>query len=465
MGGSLYLSASDGRSVIGREIWKSHGTDAGTIPIADIRPGVSDSSPPYDLTDVGGTLMFGADDGTHRRGALELRRHEQPARHHDHLRPGRRLDDQRRHADLGFSSDLAGATFECKLDSDAYASCTSPKTIGPLADGSFHTLCVRAVAGSTDPTPGLPQLHRPRAPNYVHLGSVRRLDDQRRRSGPSVLAPTSPVRPSMCKVDSGALAPCTSPKTIGPLANASSHTFCVRAVAGGTDPTPACRSFTVHLPDTGITSGPADGSTISDDTPTFGFGSDVAGADLRVQGGLRRLRFLPPLRRRSARSRTAPTPSASARSPVAPTRPQPAAASRLPCQHHDHLRPKEWLEDQRRDAKLRLQLQLIQRDLPVQRGLRRLCALHLSEDDRPARRRRPHLCVRAVAGGGTDPSAACRSFTVDSPQGGVRLAVTTASRTTTTAPAVRTAPCVRRSIAPTASPARRRSASTSPDPA
>lgn len=53
---------------------------------------------------------------------------------------------------FGFSSDVAGATFECKLDKGAYASCTSPKTY-KVKLGS-HTFSVRAKAGGVvDPSP------------------------------------------------------------------------------------------------------------------------------------------------------------------------------------------------------------------------------------------------------------------------------------------------------------------------
>ena len=54
---------------------------------------------------------------------------------------------------FGFSSE-PGTSFECRVDSGAYAPCSSPTTAPRLPDGS-HTFSVRATdaAGNTDPTP------------------------------------------------------------------------------------------------------------------------------------------------------------------------------------------------------------------------------------------------------------------------------------------------------------------------
>lgn len=61
VGGTLYFQANDGTS--GFELWKSDGTETGTVRVKDIWPGPS-SSYAYFLTDVGGTLYFMASDGT-----------------------------------------------------------------------------------------------------------------------------------------------------------------------------------------------------------------------------------------------------------------------------------------------------------------------------------------------------------------------------------------------------------------
>jgi hypothetical protein len=59
-------------------------------------------------------------------------------------------------ATFEFSSNEPGSTFECRLDSAAFASCTSAKVYSGLKKGS-HTFEVRAkdAAGNTDPTPAI----------------------------------------------------------------------------------------------------------------------------------------------------------------------------------------------------------------------------------------------------------------------------------------------------------------------
>src|SRR5687767_6123681 len=64
LSGTVFFSAT--RGVRGFELFKSNGTPEGTVLVKDINP--SGPSTPGGLTNVGGTLFFGAFDGV--RGGL-----------------------------------------------------------------------------------------------------------------------------------------------------------------------------------------------------------------------------------------------------------------------------------------------------------------------------------------------------------------------------------------------------------
>ncbi len=66
VGNTLFFSDSvEANGALDIELWKSDGTDAGTVIVKDINP--NDSSNPSNLTDIGGRLFFTADDGSNGR--------------------------------------------------------------------------------------------------------------------------------------------------------------------------------------------------------------------------------------------------------------------------------------------------------------------------------------------------------------------------------------------------------------
>jgi ELWxxDGT repeat protein len=59
----LYFVATDGGADVGNEIWTSDGTSGGTFPVTDIATDAGNGNP-YNLTVLGSSLYFAADDGT-----------------------------------------------------------------------------------------------------------------------------------------------------------------------------------------------------------------------------------------------------------------------------------------------------------------------------------------------------------------------------------------------------------------
>ncbi len=173
-------------------------------------------------------------------------------------------------ATFDFNSPEDGATFECKLDSGAFAACQTGKTYQNLPDGS-HTFSVRAkdAAGNIDATPeSRTWTVDVTAPNTTitsgPTGSVK--------STSATFGFSSEAGASFeCKLDGGAFAACQTGKTYENLSDGS-HTFSVRATdaAGNTDATPESRTWSVDtaVPDTALTSGPT--GSVKSTSATFG---------------------------------------------------------------------------------------------------------------------------------------------------------------------------------------------------
>ncbi len=165
-----------------------------------------------------------------------------------------------RDADFAFSSDIAGARFECSLDGDEFVPCTSPTSYAGLTEGA-HEFEVRAVVGpqqQIDPTPAR------------HTWTIDLPPETALTDGPSgrVGSAAASFRFGAagatfeCSLDGAAFAACASPHAYDGLADGA-HTFRVRARdGGGVDATPAARDWTVDTtaPAPTVT---ADGETIS----------------------------------------------------------------------------------------------------------------------------------------------------------------------------------------------------------
>jgi uncharacterized protein YaiE (UPF0345 family) len=191
-----------------------------------------------------------------------------------------------------FTGNEPGLTFRCRVDSASFAACTSPRTIGSLANGT-HTFSVRAVdtANNVDLTPASRTFTVDATPPNTSITSGPANGSLIKDRTPTFgFSSTETGSHFQCKVDSASFAACTRPRTIGPLADGT-HTFSVRAIdkAGNVDATAASRSFTVDAtpPNTSIASGPANGSLIKDRTPTFGFSSTEPGSHFKckIDGG------------------------------------------------------------------------------------------------------------------------------------------------------------------------------------
>ncbi len=147
-------------------------------------------------------------------------------------------------ASFTFSSSETGSTFECRLDTVTWTSCSSPKGYSGLANAS-HTFDVRAAdaAGNTDASPAT------RTWTVAVPPPDTTAPDTTITGGPSGTATTGDASFTFnaseagttfeCRLDAGTWGGCASPKNYFGLADGS-HTFRVRATdaASNTDASP-----------------------------------------------------------------------------------------------------------------------------------------------------------------------------------------------------------------------------------
>ena len=171
---------------------------------------------------------------------------------------------------FAFTATEANAVFECRVDTAAWADCTSPWTTAALGAGN-HSVSVRAtdVAGNTDATPAnraftVDTATPPPTDTTAPDTTISSGQTGTTSATTASFSFTSSESGSTfeCKLDTGSWATCTSPKPYNGLTTGA-HTFSVRAkdAAGNTDSTPATQTWTIQ-------SAPADHQPVAAYTDT-----------------------------------------------------------------------------------------------------------------------------------------------------------------------------------------------------
>ena len=192
-----------------------------------------------------------------------------------------------------FESTLAGATFECSVDGEAAAACTSPYA-RELGDGA-HTFAVRATDGhgEGDDTPAEHVwMIDTAAPNTVLTEMPPAADNSTMVT--FSFTSSEPNVTFECSLDNAPFAACESGDTFGPIDDGA-HAFAVRSRdrAGNVDASPAIHAWQVDTstPDTTMVSGPTGATATA--SATFTFLSPDAGAGATFQCTLDGGPFLP----------------------------------------------------------------------------------------------------------------------------------------------------------------------------
>lgn len=188
-----------------------------------------------------------------------------------------------RSASFEFAASETTATFQCKLDDAAFASCATPQAFGNLADGR-HTFVVRA----SDALSNL-------GPETVYAWTIEtRAPAVAVTSGPAALASSTSAsfsfsadEPStfQCNLDDRGFEPCSSPASYAGLPDGG-HAFAVRATDAAGNVGAASASWTIDAtaPQTTIDSAPALRTTATSAAFTFS-ANESATFQCRLDGG------------------------------------------------------------------------------------------------------------------------------------------------------------------------------------
>jgi large repetitive protein len=173
-----------------------------------------------------------------------------------------------RSATFTFSASEPLATFQCKLDDAAFASCTSPQTYGDLGEGR-HNFVVRALdaLSNVGPETAYAWTIDTRAPAVAVTAGPTGLTNS---SAASVSFSADEPSTFQCDLDGRGFEPCSSPAAYGGLSDGG-HAFAVRATDAAGNVGAASRSWTVDAtaPQTTLDSRPAARTTATSARFTF----------------------------------------------------------------------------------------------------------------------------------------------------------------------------------------------------
>lgn len=181
-------------------------------------------------------------------------------------------------AQVGFTADESGSTYECATDDGAWATCSSPLVLENLAEGD-HAVRVRATdeAGNTDATPAHATFRVDlTAPDTTLDEHPPALTNQPPRFAYSASEPGSRYE---CALDGATFSACSGPRTLSALADGA-HTFRVRAIdaAGNTDASPAEHAFTYDTTPPGVVVDEEPGTAVRITTAQVGFHATEPGS-------------------------------------------------------------------------------------------------------------------------------------------------------------------------------------------
>ena len=183
---------------------------------------------------------------------------------------------------FSFTSTDPDSTFECQLDSGAFALCPTPKVYSGLIDGS-HAINVRAIdgAGNVDPSQATYAWTIDATPPQVSI-TGKPVNPTKLQTATFAFGTADTTAVLECALDAGSFASCSSPVIYNNLTEGS-HTFQVRATDPATNSAVLGYTWAVDLtpPDTTITDKPAVITTGT--TANFSFTTTEAGATFDCQ--------------------------------------------------------------------------------------------------------------------------------------------------------------------------------------